>query len=269
MILSSAQQRKLSAVCRASVDDFIPLGTRHATTPDGPAIFIDNGGSTLAVGHLDHVLWHTPTFQGDRIQCGQLDDRLGVWAILDYLPTLTNKPYDILLCDSEEVGRSTAGYAGFDGSSPLVLPKRYNWVWELDRAGTDVVTYQYNSPDWHDALESAGFSLGWGSFSDISALEHLGLSAVNVGVGYHGQHSANCYGELSETIAQCRQFAEFLEMYHDTPFPHQSDDRWDDEQWDRWEDMGGSPGLFPCPHCGEPLEWQARWNFCPICGSSL
>lgn len=270
MLLSEYHQKTLRGVCSAKIDDFRRLATKVVETPHGPAMWIDRGGDTLAVAHLDYVQFSPPEFRGDAIHCPQLDDRLGAWAILDYLPRITTRAYDVLLCDSEEIGQSTAQYTGHTAPALLELPKRYNWAWELDRAGVDTVTYQYQSPAWEDALEEGGFRLGMGSFSDISSLEQLGISCANFGVGYHHQHSPRCYADLRDTLDQCAMVAEFLEAQGGTPFPHvpREDRRIDD--WDRYgSDDSATYGLFPCPTCGEPLAWDPSWRFCPLCGNDI
>lgn len=145
-------------------------------TPDGPLTYIDNGGDTLAVVHLDWVMWSKPRYnrKAHRITCPQLDDRLGLWCLLDLLPSLGVKS-DILLTDSEEIGRSTARY--FD------TPKRYNWMYQFDRRGVDTVLYEYDSEENRERLEEHGLACGDGSFSDICMLSHLGCSGWNVGTG--------------------------------------------------------------------------------------
>ncbi len=43
---------------------------------------------------------------------------------------------DVLLTTGEEMGQSSAAY--FDPGE-----KKYNWMFQFDRGGTDVVTYDY------------------------------------------------------------------------------------------------------------------------------
>src|SRR5687767_14937641 len=116
--------------CNDPIEAFASLGESY-TTKDGPLTYIDRGGSVLAVAHLDWVMRRKPMLSKQGIiQCPQLDDRLGVWVILDVLPAI-GVQVDVLLTDSEEVGASTAGY--------FIPKKDYNWVFSFDRAGMDVV----------------------------------------------------------------------------------------------------------------------------------
>ena len=157
-------------------------------------LFEDNGAKILGVAHSDTV------FDGDKIpllegegytMSGKLDDRLGVYALLEYLKGKFE--YDILITTDEEICCSTARL--FDTN------KQYNWIFELDRSETDLVTYQY---DW----EPKDFEIGRGSYSDIVDLEHLGCQAINVGIGYHDQHNINCYVKWSEFYSQMNKLKE-------------------------------------------------------------
>ena len=83
-------------------------------TPKGPLIFQDNGADILAVAHLDTVSTHkqrkrAPRFIGPKVYTPQLDDRLGVYAILHMLPK-HNIRCDVLLTDGEESCASTARF---------------------------------------------------------------------------------------------------------------------------------------------------------------
>lgn len=186
------------------IDDFKALGDVKETA-DGPVIHIDNGGSVLGVAHLDWVLWRKPTLSKDKhkVYCPQLDDRLGVWVILDLLPTLYGIKYDVLLTDSEECGKSTAK----DFTTP---PKDYNWIFQFDRRGTDTVLYRYDSPENRKRLEACGLTTGYGTFSDICYLDHLGVSGWNIGTGYHNEHTQGCHGKLKDTRSNAHKFHDFF-----------------------------------------------------------
>ena len=76
-----ARWKVLAGICEMKISAFSALsGATTTTTPHGPMIFQDNDADLLAVAHMDHVLNQLPLFNGDSIQCGQLDDRLGVWG---------------------------------------------------------------------------------------------------------------------------------------------------------------------------------------------
>ena len=107
--------------------------------------FKDNGSDILAVAHLDTVAGRkartariVDTEAGPVIHSRALDDRLGAYVILDMLPKL-GLTFDWLLTTGEESGMSTAAF--FDA------PKKYRWIIEFDRGGTDVVMYHYEDPE--------------------------------------------------------------------------------------------------------------------------
>src|SRR5579871_6354751 len=170
---------------------------------DGPADyyhFRDNGSRVLAVAHLDTVVrkdGRTPHFsdtrKGPLIRSGALDDRLGAYVILQLLPAM-GITCDWLLTTGEESCASTAG--------DFTARKDYDWLIEFDRMATDVVMYQYECAAGQDAIEAAGAQMGHGSFSDVAALDHLGVLGFNWGVGYRGNyHSEAGYAYLEDTFA--------------------------------------------------------------------
>lgn len=166
----------------------------------GALYYRDNGADILAVAHLDSVLWSSPRKKGKIVRCPQLDDRLGVWVILNVLPRL-GVNVDVLLTDCEEVGRSTADF--------FHPEKQYNWMVEFDRKGTDVVMYDYDCEEYADMLWEANFSPAWGSWSDICHLDHLDIAGFNIGTGYHNEHTHGCYADLNDTLSQAELFADF------------------------------------------------------------
>ncbi len=158
----------------------------------------------------------SPTFydtkSGPVIRSGALDDRLGAYVILGLLPRLGINT-DVLLTVGEECAESTARY--FDPS------KQYDWVIEFDRAGTDVVMYQYEDEPSRRAVEAAGARMDWGSYSDIAYLEHLGVKAFNWGVGYDGNyHSVNGYAYLNDTFAMVAKYLRFHKQNAGTVMAH-------------------------------------------------
>jgi hypothetical protein len=179
-------------------------------TADGPLVFRDNGASILGVAHLDTVAWARPVYKGSTVWCPQLDDRLGAWVLCDVLPNMGIK-FDLLLTTGEESGRSTASH--------FVPPRQYNWVFSFDRRGTDCVMYDYETEDRVDLLDGYGFQTGFGSFSDISALTHLGVAGFNFGVGYHGEHTYQCRADLGDTLRQAERFAAFYHGEKNTAQP--------------------------------------------------
>jgi hypothetical protein len=179
-----------------------------ASAPEDYYHFRDNGSRVLAVAHLDTVVPRNrrrahfrDSKAGPMVISGALDDRLGAYVILGLLPMLDIR-CDVLLTVGEEWGQSTASY--FEPA------KEYDWIIEFDRAGTDVVMYQYEDAASRRAVEASGARLGVGSFSDIAYLEHVGVKAFNWGVGYGGNyHSEAGYACLSDTFAMVARYLRF------------------------------------------------------------
>ncbi len=218
--LSEGLVETLERACQAPIDSFRRLRgvTTVRDTADGPYIHIDRGASVLAVAHLDTVQSAAPKWLSPWIvNTPDLDDRLGVWILLSLLPRLhPDVKYDVLLCDSEEVGQSTAK----DFAKAIGTDHRYNWLIEFDRKGVDVVTYDYDADGWDELLAAEGLTIGSGAFSDISYLESMGVKGVNFGCGYHGAHRPDCWADLRETKLQVDRFADFFRQYHAVRFPH-------------------------------------------------
>ena len=199
------------------IEKFRKLGDT-IDTEHGPLTYIDRGRDVLAVAPLDSVLFnenpvYTKQYNNYRInKCPQLDDRLGAWMCIDVLPRAGIKA-DVLLCDSEETGNSTAKY--------FEAPKQYNWICEFDRAGSDMVMYNYEDLELETIMESYAYEVGNGAFTDICELEKLNAKGFNFGVGYHAQHTEQCYANLSETFDSFRKFQTFYKDYKDIHFPHE------------------------------------------------
>jgi len=177
--------------------------------------FKDNGSNVLAVAHCDTIqsdggVYPVKLSAETLVFCQKCDDRLGVYTILDLLPTL-GVECDILLTMNEERGASTARLFKSD--------KKYDWIVEFDRNGTDAVTYDYGDKEWHDTLEPY-FNVSRGSFSDISEMQGLQCKALNVGIGYHDEHSKRAFFVAEEYMTQISHFVAFYDKYRHTQFPH-------------------------------------------------
>lgn len=198
--------------CLSPIESFKAHG-KTVRTKRGIHVFQDNGSQVLAVAHLDTVQKTNHFFQDDKdtVCCGQLDDRLGVFLLLDVLPAMGIE-YDLLLTEGEESGMTTA--------VNFKPPKEYNWMFSFDRCGDDVVLYQYETDDLLTKLEKAGFLTGIGSYSDISDMGHLKCAGFNFGCGYHNCHSENAWFSIQECLSQVNLFRAFWEKYHDTRFRH-------------------------------------------------
>lgn len=191
--------------------------------------------SPLMVCHADTVIDggngpHNFDVKGSNVNSIALDDRLGIAAMLntiDLNSAMANCA--MLVCDEEEIGRSTAQI--FD--EPIIP----NWLVELDRRGTDVVSYEYESLLLNSLLQHAGFEPGRGSFSDICYLEHLGVCGFNVGVGYHREHSKECFANLRDTTSQMAKLENFYLKFSDVrldfePYQPASRQYNDEFEWD-------------------------------------
>ena len=169
------------------------------------------GANILAVAHCDTVNCGSDHFfyKDNMVWSSRLDDRLGVYTILDILPKLNIK-IDVLLTDFEEQGMSTAQF--FDPGE-----KQYNWIFQFDRSGVDAVHYQYVGIKKY---LSEFFDVQQGSFSDIFFMDHLGICGFNVGTAYYREHSLGSYANLKELGGQIRKFQKFYKKYNSTRIPY-------------------------------------------------
>jgi len=205
-------------ICTSKNDDFEKFIEKkyQAKVDDNENIFIDNNADILAVGHRDNYGTdyggNSKHFYmiGDRLYNASLDDRAGIYAILDLFPKLGINA-DVLITDDEEIGQSTAMYFNTE--------KKYKWIVEFDRAGTDVVLYQYEgNKNWADEIAKIFRKVGYGSFSDISMLDDLGICAVNVGTGYYDAHTEYSYLDIDDFMTNIYLFKAFYELHKNTIF---------------------------------------------------
>jgi hypothetical protein len=175
----------------------------------------------LAVAHMDVALesaaFNTVETPDDLfILSSALDDRLGIFTILHLLPQFNIK-VDILFTTEEEMCMSSAQ------EFPDFCDKDYNWIVEFDRAGTDVVLYEYETNvDLTDDLKSVGFEIGIGSYSDIRELEQMGVGAFNIGIGYHFQHTDQCCASMLQLATQLTKLQQFYEEFKDVQYDHRA-----------------------------------------------
>lgn len=237
----TVNHKQLKQRCLASIEDYHSEG-EVTTTKDGVYIFKDNQASILAVAHLDTVQhykhYERVNIAGEEMVFNaQVDDRLGAYVILDLLPQFGLR-YDILLTEGEEVGRSTAAY--------FQTEKQYNWLFQFDRNGTDVVAYDYDDADLRNKLTSVGFRVGHGSFTDICKLYHLRAKGFNVGCGYYENHGKFARFTVKELTDQVELFLAFYAAFHDSYIPHDPSARKSYgygsyyDRWGDWEDYRGT-----------------------------
>lgn len=273
--ISSSPKRQPSKAVRQSVRDafdaealtrlcttwdFTPYAKRVNLSPgrDGRERFYwhqDNGSDILAIAHLDTVQADmtcqvVDTASGLLAVSGALDDRLGVYIILEMLPKL-GITCDWLLTTDEEIAQSTAEC--FDP------PKEYNWMIQFDRGGTDVVMYQYETPELCELVEASGAQVGVGSFSDICLLDHLGCAGFNWGVGYEDYHSARSHAWLEDTFRMVARFVKFHKANATSVFlacdPDTGHLPKDDDDFD-------------IADCGHAIDWNDPTSYVGIQGSS-
>jgi len=195
-------------------------------------LYVDRGANILAVAHMDTVAdpnnYYYSNKDGSIFKNGvriekvgfddyditsiKLDDRLGVFMIMDVLPYLGLR-YDILLTTGEEIGLSTAQY--------FTTKKNYNWIFEFDRRdyGTAVL-YQYNGREVRDALMGCSYRIEIGSFSDVAELDYLGCAGINFGVGYLSEHTEGCYTRTSWMNVVVNMFVDFYNIFKDRKFEY-------------------------------------------------
>lgn len=264
-VMRATSLKNLSWYCHADIPTlFNATGGNH----NDEYAFKDNGSKILAVAHCDvsRIIEKQRHFSVAKlttdtlIYSTYLDDRLGVYTILEVLPRLGIN-VDVLLTTDEEIAKSTA---------TLFTPKKeYNWMVEFDRRGDDAVTYQY---DWEDIIGDY-FQVGTGTFSDLNDLDHVGVCGVNVGVGYQDEHSPFCYMSVAEYRHQLARFVSFWDYEKDNRYEH-----FEQASPTLLNDIPSvditDDGCVTCPRCASHFnvadlyEWH-KWLCCPMCGEDI
>lgn len=179
-------------------------------------IFVDMDSPILYVVHIDTVqdlLKPRDIFiNNSKVYATGLDDRLGCY--IAFRLNLLGLKGDVLMCDHEEIGLSTAKYFETD--------KQYNWVCEFDRAGTQVVTYDLSASDvLLDTLEDHGFEIGEGTYTDIKDLCLPNEPCMfNLGIGYKNAHNFDSSVDLLEFVTNINKFEAFYKQYKNIYFPN-------------------------------------------------
>lgn len=206
---------RLYQICKKDIADFESYGDVYESY-FGNYVYIDRGSKVLGVAHLDSVSNNTNfnelIWSKGRVVFNEaLDDRLGAYILLEVLPKYGIK-CDVLLTENEERCNSTA--------QAFQTEKKYNWMFQFDRAGTDVVMYDYETDALQQMLIDEGFYVGVGSYSDICELEHLGCKGFNFGTGYYENHSRHSHAVLAQTNAMIELFLSFYKKHKDKYFNH-------------------------------------------------
>lgn len=194
------------------------FGLTELTTDDGKKMwFKDNGSNVLFVAHVDSVQNYyeldTVKLKEDTlIFCPTLDDRLGVYVGLYWLPKAGIKP-DILLTTDEEKMKSTGHWFN--------PPKKYNWMFMFDRKGDGAVVYNYGSEQLKYKLGKHGFEVSTGTYSCIKDMQHMNCVGINFGVGYTDNHSTFAYASRKTLESQLRKFRDFWKEFSNTSMPWQ------------------------------------------------
>ena len=152
--------------------------------PDPPQVIFEDKGQG--------VLW-SPDGLG-------ADDRAGVYGIIKIIQSGL-RPH-IFLTTDEEYGGIGAIMLVSDYETP---PFQINFLIELDRQGyNECVFYNCNNTQFHSYIQSFGFNMAKGSFSDISIIcPNWDIAGVNLSVGYYYEHSQIEHffiQELNETV---------------------------------------------------------------------
>lgn len=257
----------LRTICLAKEKDFNDLGVVESTK-DGNLIYIDRGSDILGIAHLDSTtvakgqdhFYKVNIDNTPWVFNAQLDDRLGVYILLDLLPTL-NIHTDVLLTTGEEKSQSTGAH--------FKPGKGYLWMYQFDRKEDGVVHYQYDSKPLKKALGKAGFKkIERGMASDISKMGHVGCCGVNFGCGYEDYHSVWAKANMALMAKQVYMFSRFYDANKNTHFPFPfpigktNGNRIPNAEGRVWY---RGKYVFPkdiavCRQCGEEVEEAARYN---------
>ena len=133
------------------------------------------------------------------------DDRAGVYAIVQIVKSGL-RPTIIFTTDEE---------LGCKGAEKLIkdvptAPAGLKYIVELDRRGSDdCVFYQCNNDAFEAYVESFGFVMNFGSFSDISVIcPAWKVAGVNLSIGYYDEHSTSetlYIGQMLNTINKVKK----------------------------------------------------------------
>lgn len=169
--------------------------------------FKNNNSNILGIAHLDTIQQDEWYFVNNNYLYSPLvDDRMGVYSLLYLLPKLGCN-FDILLTTDEEYCNSSAQFFHTD--------KQYNWMFQFDRMGNDVVTYDYYNKDIYKTFDELNIKTNLGIYSDICELEHLNCFGMNFGTGYYNNHNIDAYVDLKMFMKQILKFVKIYNQYKD------------------------------------------------------
>ena len=209
------------------------------------------------------------------------DDRAGVYAIVQIIKSGL-RPTVIFTTDEE---------LGCKGAEKLVkdmpaAPTELKYIIELDRRGSDdCVFYQCDNDDFEAYVESFGFVMNFGSFSDISEIcPAWKVAGVNLSIGYYNEHSYSetlYIGQMLNTIRKVKNmlnsadvapYYEYKEIYTKSWLskwmsPHEDDDwGWDPSfgvSKEAWKAF-----MEPQSKCSDCGQWDFDYNMFPAKGEN-
>lgn len=199
------------------IQKYFPHAKLQRTPDNRQLIYVDNGKKILGVAHLDGTMPATHFGVGTRYNAESnkhhtvifspfVDDRLGVFTLLELLPQLDIQ-VDLLFSVGEEIGNPTSRFFN--------PPRQYNWMFQFDRRGTDAVCYQYNGEKWLESLTKSFGTIYVGAFSDISYMSFMGCQGVNIGTGYYDYTTPAAWASLHDLTSQLYKFEEFYDANYD------------------------------------------------------
>lgn len=177
------------------------------------------------------------------------DDRAGILAILTLLEK-GHRPH-IIFTNLEE--------SGMIGADELIQdfprsPIKINFIIQLDRRGKDdCVFYECDNIRFIKYIQTFGFSLNYGTCSDISIIApEWGIAATNVSVGYEDEHSyvERLYiKDLMQTIFKVDEILtankKKSQKYKYIPKPYRS--------FNNWMKPRSSSTVNYCEYCYKPI----------------
>lgn len=156
------------------------------------------------------------------------DDRCGVYAIMNILEKY--KPH-VLFTDDEEIG----GLGAEKAIKKLFKPD-VKYIIEFDRKGSnDCVFYDCDNSRFIKYIQSFGFKLDFGSFSDICILSDAWkIASVNLSSGYYNEHTFNEYIKFNELTNNINRVKHMLDDVNNVKYFEYKDT--DDISFDDYED---------------------------------
>lgn len=199
------------------------------------------GKRSIFYDKLKNVMW-SPEGLG-------ADDRAGVYAILQILKR-GYRPTVIFTTDEE---RGAIG-ASLLTTDIIIPPVDIKYMIELDRQGYhDCVFYDCDNRRFEEYVQSFGFRMALGSFSDISILcPAWEIAGVNLSVGYKDEHSVSetlNIGMLFTTIGKVEKMLQDAENSEYFKYIPSTDNNWLRRYLQTWISTPNSAHSKECGCC--------------------